>query len=201
MRNISSLILYLFIITNLYAASNDIDQLSKNALIGSTDAQNQLGEMYFEGVGVLQDYTKAHAWYRIMTLYGVETNKEKLNQLQQLMTDDEIYEALVEYNNIFKKISELDNENKKLPAVGLITDCEIAKNRMLSLERIDQNNFEDNQQVSNLCQLAEHSLTIWTEIKNIVAQCPKLDSNGSDSQYANESIHWAKETKLRTCSN
>ena len=187
--------------TNVIAASNEVDQLSNYAFSGSTDAQKKLGEMYLEGIGVLQDYSKAYAWYRIVTLFDVDTNKDKINKLQQLMTDDEIYEALVEYNNIYKKITEENDDRQNLPSVGLITDCNTAKKRMASLERIDRQNFGKNKYVSHICQLAEHSLTIWTEIKNIVTQCPDLDKKGSEMQYAIESIYWATETKLRTCSN
>ena len=196
-----SALLGLFLVTLKSTASNDIEQLIEDAIRGDTTAQQQLGEMHFEGVGVLQDYSKAHAWYRIMALFGDNSSVDKVNQLQQEMTDDELYEALNEYNRIYNKISASENNDEKSFTNGKIIDCEIANSRLLSLERIDQNNLQNRESVIDFCQLAEASLTIWTEIESIVTQCPDLDESGSESQFAKESIYWATETKLRTCDN
>ena len=194
-------LLGLYLVTLQSTASNDIDQLIEDAIRGDTGAAQQLGEMYFEGVGVLQDYSKSHAWYRIMALFGDNSSVDKVNQLQKEMTDDEIYEALNEYNRIYNKISESENNDEKSFTNGKIINCDIANSRLLSLERIDQNNFHDRDGIIDFCQLAEASLTIWTEIESIVTQCPDLDESGSESQFARESIYWATETKLRTCDN
>ena len=181
-------------------ASDEIKQLIQSAINGNTTAQMQLGDMHIEGVGVLQDFSKAHAWYRIMALYDDMSSVEKVAQLQQSMTDEEIYDALKEYNNIYSKISKSDNSQKLLP-IGKITNCETANSRFQSLLRTDQVNFQDNSTLIDFCQLAEASLTIWTEIETIVTQCPNLDKSGSEIQFAKESIYWATETKLRTCNH
>ena len=194
-------ILGFYLVTLHSTASNDFDQLVKDAIRGDTTAQLQLGEMYYEGIGVLQDYSKAHAWFRIMAIFGDNSSADRVNRLQQSMSDDEIYDAINEYNDIYRKISDIDFGDQELFENGKITNCNTANNRIQSLQRKDQNNFNDNSTITDFCQLAEASLTIWTEIKNIVAQCPELDESGSESQFAKESIYWATETKLRTCSN
>ncbi len=188
----------LLIVSLQSMASNDIDQLLEDAVRGDTSAQMQLGEIYFEGAGVLQDYAKAHAWYRVTALFGDDSAIDKIDQLQSAMTDDEIFDAINEYNSIYEKISKAADD-KELFKSGKIINCETANNRFLSLQRKDQNNFQNNSSITDFCQLAEASLTIWTEIENIVSQCPDIDENGSESQFAKESIYWATETKLRTC--
>ena len=109
------------------------------------------------------------------------------------------FDALKEYNTIFDKISETNKNDQQPFQNGKILNCETANNRFISLQRKDQNNFQNNNSLIDFCQLAEASLTIWTEIENIVTQCPDIDESGSESQFAKESIYWATETKLRTC--
>ena len=70
---------------------------------------------------------------------------------------------------------------------------------MISLERLDGKNLGSDNNMSNYCTLAKDSLIIWEEIQNIISQCPELDINGVESQYAKETIEWAFETKIRTC--
>ena len=175
-------------------ASYNVEQITKNALNGNTEAQYLLANMYYEGSGISRDYSKAHAWYRTMTLFGDGSSSSKVTNLQHLMNDDEIYKAIKEYNNIYRKIAE---SNKY--SLNNFPNCEAAKERMLKLERKDQKNFTQNKSISNFCQIADESLTIWTEIENIVIQCPDIDRTGLEYQFAKESIHWAIETKLRTC--
>ena len=194
-------VLGFYLVTLHSTASNDFDLLLKDALHGDTSAQLKLGEMYYEGIGVLQDYSKAHAWFRIMAVFGDNSSADRINQLQKSMTDDELYEAINEYNNIYNKISNIDFGDQELFENGKIINCNTANHRILSLQRKDQDNFKDNSTLMDFCQLAEASITIWTEIKNIVDQCPELDESGSEGQFAKESIYWATETKLRTCSN
>ena len=192
-------VLGLYLVTLQTTASNDISQLTKDAIKGDTSAQMQLGDMHYEGAGVLQDYAKAHAWYRIMALFGDNSSADKINQLQQAMTDDEMFDALKEYNIIYENISESVKAKQEPFRNGKIINCETANSRFKSLQRKDTNNFQGNNSLVDFCQLAEASLTIWTEIENIVAQCPQIDESGSESQFAKESIYWATETKLRTC--
>ena len=192
-------ILGLYLVTLQSTASNTVEQLTEEAIEGDTTAQMKLGDMYFDGVGVLQDYAKAHAWFRIMALFDDNSSAEKVNQLQQAMTDDEMFDALVEYNNIYNKIVDANKDDDQPFQNGKIMNCETANSRFISLQRKDQNNFQNRDSIIDFCQLAETSLTIWTEIENIVSQCPDIDESGSETQFAKESIYWATETKLRTC--
>lgn len=192
-------ILGLYLVTLHSTAANSIEQLTKDAINGDTTAQMQLADMYYEGAGVLQDYSKAHAWFRIVALFDDNSSAEKIDQLQEAMTDDEMFDALKEYNVIYDKISEANKNDQQPFQNGKIINCETANNRFISLQRKDQNNFQDKNSLIDFCQLAESSLTIWREIDNIVTQCPDIDESGSESQFAKESIYWATETKLRTC--
>ena len=182
-------------------ASYNVEQITKNALTGNIEAQYLLANMYYEGSGISRDYSKAHAWYRTMELFGDSSSIAKIFELQELMTDDEIYKAIKEYNIIYRKIARTSNDSIKHFPIGQITNCDAAENRMLSLERKDQKNFRQENTISNFCQIADDSLTIWTEIENIVIQCPDIDKTGSEYQFAKETIHWAIETKLRTCAS
>ncbi len=200
-----SYILFFLIISGVYIislkllAANNIDELVQNAIRGNTIAQMQLGDIYQEGEGVLQDYSKSHAWYRAMALFGDNSSSEKVNNLQQEMTDEEIFNAVKEYNNIYSKISKTTSNNKETFRPSKVFNCDTANFRVQSLKRTDQYNFQNKNDQISFCQLADASLIIWSEIERIVKQCPALDTNGLEAQFAKESIYWATETKLRTC--
>ena len=179
-------------------ASNNIEHITHSALNGNTEAQYILGEMYINGNNTSRDYSKAHAWYRTMALFGDNTSSSKLIELQHLMTDDEIYNAIKEYNFLYANIAKSTDSIKLIP-IGQISNCDAAEDRMISLERKDKKNYEKGTSYNTLCKIADDALTIWTEIENIVIQCPDIDKTGSEYQFAKETIHWAIETKLRTC--
>ncbi|MCH5292250.1 MAG: sel1 repeat family protein, partial [Treponema sp.] len=42
---------------------NNIQELIERAERGDAEAQNELGEMYYDGEGVEQDYDKAFDWF------------------------------------------------------------------------------------------------------------------------------------------
>ena len=180
-------------------ASNNIERTINKALNGNIEAQNLLGDIYFKGSGLSRDYSKAHAWYRTMALFGDNSSSSKITELQHQMSDDEIYNAIKEYNYIYRKIAESTNDSLNYMPIGQISNCDAAEDRLLKLVRKDQKNFTQENTISNFCQIADDTLTIWTEIENIVIQCPSIDKTGLEYQFAKETIHWAIETKLRTC--
>ena len=55
--------------------------LEVQALLGDADAQNNLGEMYENGLGVTQDYSEAVKWYCKSAEQGNDFAKRKLNEL------------------------------------------------------------------------------------------------------------------------
>jgi hypothetical protein len=62
----------------------DLQQLKTLASQGHASAQNRLGQLYFTGQGVPQDYTTAKAWYERAAAQG---NAWSRNQLGQLAAD------------------------------------------------------------------------------------------------------------------
>jgi TPR repeat protein len=65
-------------------------ELSKQ---GSSVSQYYLGLMYLTGLGVLQDFCRAHMWLNIASSHGHKKARMHLEQLTQNMTADLIAEA------------------------------------------------------------------------------------------------------------
>jgi TPR repeat protein len=59
----------------------DLQQLKTLATQGNASAQNRLGQLYFNGQGVPQDYTMARAWYEKSAAQGNGWSKNQLGQL------------------------------------------------------------------------------------------------------------------------
>ncbi len=53
---------------------------------GHASAQFNLGEMYFKGQGVTQDYTRAYMWWEIAASHGDEKAMKKSEKNQELLT-------------------------------------------------------------------------------------------------------------------
>jgi TPR repeat protein len=60
---------------------------------GDAVAQFNLGVMYFEGQGVLQDYVTAHMWANIAAVNGSEMAPELRNTIAKRMTPAQIHAA------------------------------------------------------------------------------------------------------------
>lgn len=60
---------------------------------GDAVAQFNLGVMYFEGQGVLQDYVTAHMWANIAAVNGSEMAPELRNAIAKEMTPAQIHAA------------------------------------------------------------------------------------------------------------
>lgn len=60
---------------------------------GDAVAQFNLGVMYFEGQGVLQDYVTAHMWANIAAVNGSEMAPELRNAIAKRMTPAQIHAA------------------------------------------------------------------------------------------------------------
>ena len=65
----------------------------KAAEQGDGLAQLNLGLMYFNGDGVLQDYVWAYTWISLATITGNPTNQNHLDILKKAMTEEQITEA------------------------------------------------------------------------------------------------------------
>jgi TPR repeat protein len=65
----------------IYAQS--VDELRQKAEKGDASAQNQLGEKYKEGDGVLENHVEAEKWYRKSAEQGNKTAIENLKRLNK----------------------------------------------------------------------------------------------------------------------
>jgi len=63
------------------------------ASAGDASAQNNLGRMYDNGQGVVQDYISAHMWFNIAAASGGKKAKENRDIVAKRMTPDQIAEA------------------------------------------------------------------------------------------------------------
>ena len=60
---------------------------------GDTDAQYNLGLMYYNGVGVPYDYVKAYMWWSFAKALGDKDVAKNLDIVQKQMTPAQIAEA------------------------------------------------------------------------------------------------------------
>ena len=60
---------------------------------GQANAQTNLGLMYANGEGVTQDYVQAHKWYNIAVINGEGIGRQEKDNIEKLMTPDQIAEA------------------------------------------------------------------------------------------------------------
>ena len=63
------------------------------ALAGNSDAQHNLGVMYYSGRGVPQDYVQAHMWWSLAAAKGDADAINNLDQIAAKMTPAQIAEA------------------------------------------------------------------------------------------------------------
>ena len=56
----------------------ELESLRKQAEQGDAKAQSDLGDMYFDGRGVQQDYTVAAKWYSLAAEQGDARSKRRL---------------------------------------------------------------------------------------------------------------------------
>ena len=60
---------------------------------GSAISQYHLGLMYLKGLGVLQDFCRAHLWLNIASSQGHKSANQQLEKLTKLMSANQIAEA------------------------------------------------------------------------------------------------------------
>jgi TPR repeat protein len=60
---------------------------------GNARAQSNLGVLYFEGQGVLQDYTRAHMWFNIAAIAGDKDSVTNRDLAASKMTAQQIEQA------------------------------------------------------------------------------------------------------------
>lgn len=120
------------------------DRLAK---MGSKEAQDFLGRMYQEGLGVEKDLVSAHAWSTLLGLSGNELALERRQKLDSLLSQkqkDQANEAYLMLNQnygdaaIRKKyffISELDETGDYIPPKFLATAFSRSSIRLYPLEK------------------------------------------------------------------
>ena len=67
--------------------------LKKPAEKGCAWAQNNLGWLYHQGLGVTQDYIEAYKWHSIASANGVEKSRDAKDSIVKLMTPSQIESA------------------------------------------------------------------------------------------------------------
>ena len=60
---------------------------------GDAEAQNNIGFMYNRGLGVLQDYLRAHMWFNLAASNGAEKATENRDIVAKKMTPADISKA------------------------------------------------------------------------------------------------------------
>ena len=68
------------------------------------DAQYNLGFMYYNGEGVLEDYVQAYAWWNIAATQDDEMAREFKSELAEKMTPSQIAEAQMLSKELREKI-------------------------------------------------------------------------------------------------
>ena len=76
-----------------HGASIAVDWLQDAANAGDPGSQRQLGLMYFDGVGTLQDYVRAHAWLNLAAALGNANAAADRNRLEEKMNGVELRDA------------------------------------------------------------------------------------------------------------
>ena len=77
---------------------------------GNIEAQNNLGIMYINGEGVLQDYVTSYAWANIAGANGCDVKRFKSEYLEKKMTPEQIAEAEALAKKMIKKNPKLLNK-------------------------------------------------------------------------------------------
>jgi uncharacterized protein len=77
MKKYLNILIYLFMSFSLFANASTLQKAEE----GDLDAQYQLGEMYYSGTGVVQDYKAAAKWYQKAALQGDAKAQFKLAEM------------------------------------------------------------------------------------------------------------------------
>jgi len=75
-------------LSNCHVTSNNTDKSISKAEQGSAYAQNNLGNMYYKGEGVVQNYKEAAKWLRKASeqeFPSAQYNYNSRNDLQEIM--------------------------------------------------------------------------------------------------------------------
>ncbi len=60
---------------------------------GYAEAQSNLGDLYYQGLGVIQDYAMAYLWWILVVQNGANDIKHKLMDLADKVTEGQTREA------------------------------------------------------------------------------------------------------------
>lgn len=89
---------------------NRLRQLIERANAGEKQAQLELGRMYANGQGVIEDFIEAYKWFLVAGMNGVDVSVEK-ESLRRLMTPAQIAEAQKRAQS-FARLGVEANDNK-----------------------------------------------------------------------------------------
>ena len=78
--------------------------LSK-AKAGDADAMSNLGLMYANGTGVIQDAVEAYAWFNVAAAKGANEVAELRDKINKYMTPEQLAEGQKRSREIMKSIS------------------------------------------------------------------------------------------------
>ena len=65
----------------------------KAAKLGSVEAMEKLGDIYAEGLGVLQDFFRAHYWYNLASSRQSRSAQNKLKEISNRLSVEQIQKA------------------------------------------------------------------------------------------------------------
>ena len=82
-----------FLCLPVLAHSSGLSEIRKAAQQGNAGAQGNLGLMYREGQGVLQNYIQAHKWLNLAAAGGNSYARAARGAVEQMMTRDQIAKA------------------------------------------------------------------------------------------------------------
>lgn len=70
------------------------------AIAGHAESQHNIGMLYFQGKGVLQDYVLAYAWLNLAAASGFEPAMEGREYIKTEMTKEQIADAQCRSRNL-----------------------------------------------------------------------------------------------------
>ena len=82
-----------FFISAQDKTTESLRALRAQAEQGGSDAQFNLGLMYYRGEGVPQDYVQAHMWYNLAGISGDAQSVKNRDFVAEIMTPSQIAEA------------------------------------------------------------------------------------------------------------
>ena len=112
--------LLILVLTAQFTSASDFTELENKANQGDTEAMYELGEMYENGAGIIQNYVEAHKWYNIAASRGYLKARNARNAIAEKMIAEQLAEAqklAIQWKPSIAKESEAEpeiNDKKQL---------------------------------------------------------------------------------------